>query len=269
MAGGVGRVRRSAAMRIATWNVNSVRARQQRLVDWLKKHQPDALCLQELKCTDTDFPFEAVKEAGYFAAVHGQKTYNGVAILAKQEPTDVVKGLSDGVDDTHARFIAATVGGVRVVSAYAPNGQQVDSDAYVYKLEWFHRLKRYLDTRHKPDEPMVLGGDWNIAPDPIDVYDPAQWEGQTLFTLRERDVLQQVRTFGLTDAFRHLHPTEQKFSWWDYRMLAFPKNKGVRIDHLFLTAPLVPRLVACDVDREERKGQQPSDHAPVWLELKD
>lgn len=256
-------------MRIATWNVNSVRARQQRLINWLKSSQPDVLCLQELKCTDADFPFDAVKEAGYFAAVHGQKTYNGVAILAKTEPTDVIRGLSDGVDDTHARFISATVNGIRVVSAYAPNGQQVDSPAYVYKLEWYRRLRDYLDTRHKPDDLVVMGGDWNIAPDPIDVYDVAQWEGQTLFTLRERDALQQVCAFGLTDAFRRLHPDVQKFSWWDYRMLMFPKNRGVRIDHLFLTAPLVPRLTACDVDREERKGQQPSDHAPVWLELKD
>ncbi|MBU8898396.1 exodeoxyribonuclease III [Corallococcus sp. H22C18031201] len=256
-------------MKIATWNVNSVRARQQRLVDWLKSAQPDVLCLQELKCVDADFPFEAVREAGYFAAVHGQKTYNGVAILAREEPQDVVKGLSDGVEDSHARLIAATVRGVRVLSAYVPNGQSVDSDAYVYKLEWFRRLRRYLDTRHKPDEAMVLGGDWNVAPEAIDVHDPALWEGQTLFTRRERDALQQVGAFGLTDAFRKLHPTEQKFSWWDYRMLAFPKNKGVRIDHLFLTAPLVERLTACDVDREARKGQQPSDHAPVWADLRD
>ncbi|AGC46952.1 exodeoxyribonuclease III [Myxococcus stipitatus DSM 14675] len=176
-------------MKIATWNVNSVRARQERLLEWLKSAQPDVLCLQELKCTEDDFPMEAVRDAGYHAAVHGQKTYNGVAILAKEEPRDVVKGLSDGVDDTHARLIAATVGGLRVVSAYAPNGQSLDSPQYEYKLEWYGRLRRYLDTRHNPDEALVLGGDWNIAPADIDIYDPKEWEGQTLCTVRERDAL--------------------------------------------------------------------------------
>jgi exodeoxyribonuclease III len=256
-------------MKIAAWNVNSIRARLDRLVDWLKSAQPDVLCLQELKCADAEFPMEAVRQAGYHAAVHGQKTYNGVAILAKVEPTDVVRGLSDGVEDTHARLIAATVNGVRVVSAYVPNGQEVGSPAYEYKLKWYERLRRYLDARHKPGEPLVLGGDWNVAPDNIDVYDPAVWEGQTLFTLRERTALKELCAFGLTDTFRTLHPEVQKFSWWDYRMLAFPKNKGVRIDHLFVTAPLAERLVAADVDREARKGKQPSDHAPVWAEFKD
>ena len=254
-------------MKIAAWNLNSVRARLDRLVDWLKSAQPDVVCLQELKCTDAEFPMEAVREAGYHAAVHGQKTYNGVAILAKTEPTDVVKGLSDGVDDTHARLIAATVNGVRVVSAYAPNGQSVDSEAYIYKLEWYARLRRYLDTRHKPKEPMALCGDWNVAPEPIDVHDPALWEGQTLFTLRERAALKTLCEFGLTDSFRALHPDVQKFSWWDYRMLGFQKNKGVRIDHILVTAPLAKKLEKVDVDREERKGKQPSDHAPVWADF--
>ncbi|XXF80244.1 exodeoxyribonuclease III [Myxococcaceae bacterium GXIMD 01537] len=256
-------------MKIVTWNVNSVRARQERLLAWLKAWQPDVLCLQELKCVETDFPFEAVRELGYFAAVNGQKTYNGVAILAKQEPADVLKGLSDGVEDTHARLIAATVGGVRVVCAYAPNGQEVGSEAYGYKLEWYARLRRYLDRHHKPGDALVLCGDWNIAPEPIDVYDPAVWEGQTLFTLREREALKTLCAFGLTDTFRAAHPDVQKFSWWDYRMLAFPKNKGVRIDHVYATEPLAQKLVGADVDREERKGKQPSDHAPVWAEFRD
>ncbi len=255
-------------MKIATWNVNSVRARQERLLAWLKAWQPDVLCLQELKCVEADFPFDAVRELGYFAAVNGQKTYNGVAILAKEEPRDVVKGLSDDVEDTHARLIAATVRGVRVVSAYAPNGQSVDSEAYIYKLEWYARLRRYLDARHKPTEPMALCGDWNVAPEPIDVYDPEAWEGHTLLTLRERAALRTLCEFGLTDSFRAAHPGVQKFSWWDYRMLAFPKNKGVRIDHILVTKPLAKKLTSVDVDREERKGKQPSDHAPVWAEFK-
>ncbi|MBF5042673.1 exodeoxyribonuclease III [Aggregicoccus sp. 17bor-14] len=251
-------------MKIATWNVNSVRARQGRLVDWLKSAQPDVVCLQELKCTEADFPFEAVREAGYHAAVHGQKTYNGVAILARSAPQDVVHGLSDGVDDTHARVIAATVDGVRVLSVYAPNGQSPDSPAFQYKLQFYERLRRYLDTRHRPDEPLLLLGDWNVAPDPIDVYDPAAWEGQTLFTLEERAAFRKLCAFGLEDTFRRLYPEVQKFSWWDYRMLAFPKNKGVRIDHILATAPLMARCREVDVDRETRKGAQPSDHAAVW-----
>ncbi len=255
-------------MRITTWNVNSIKQRLPHLLAFLDEARPDIVCLQELKCQDTEFPMEAVREAGYHAAVHGQKTYNGVAILARTEPTDVVRGLSDGVDDTHARVIAATVNGVRVLSVYAPNGQAVDSDQYKYKLQWYGRLRRYLDARHKPSEPLVLCGDWNVAPADIDVWDPALWEGQTLCTAKERKALEHLCAFGLTDTFRKLHPDVQKFSWWDYRMLAFPKNKGLRIDHLFVTAPLAKRLVASDVDREARKGKQPSDHAPVWIELR-
>jgi exodeoxyribonuclease III len=254
-------------MRIAAWNINSVRARLERLTEWLERCQPDVLCLQELKCTDAEFPLEAVRAAGYHAAVHGQKTYNGVAILARTPPTDVVCGLSDGVDDTHARLIAATVDGVRVLSAYAPNGQEVGSPAYEYKLRWYARLRRYLDTRHRPDEPLVLGGDWNVAPEDLDVWAPEQWRGQTLCTDAERAALRELCAFGLQDTFRTLHPDTRKFSWWDYRMLAFPKNRGLRIDHLLATSPLMARLAAADVDREARKGKQPSDHAPVWAEF--
>src|SRR6218665_1555311 len=160
-------------MKIAAWNVNSVRARLDRLVGWLKSAQRDVVCLQELKCVDADFPREAILAAGYHAAVHGQKTYNGVAILAKTEPTAVVVGLSDGGDDTHARGISATVDGVRVLSVYAPHGQALESDAYKYKLEFYARLRRYLDARHKPDEPLALCGDWNVAPQPIHILDVA------------------------------------------------------------------------------------------------
>lgn len=251
-------------MKIATWNVNSVRARQARLLEWLRSAQPDVLCLQELKCTEADFPFAAVREAGYHAAVYGQKTYNGVAILARSEPQDVVHGLSDGVDDTHARVIAATVDGVRVLSVYAPNGQSPEAPAFQYKLEFYARLRRYLDARHRPEEPLLLLGDWNVAPDPIDVYDPAAWEGQVLFTREERAAFRHLCAFGLEDTFRRLYPDVQKFSWWDYRMLAFPKNKGVRIDHILASQALMARCREVDVDRETRKGAQPSDHAAVW-----
>lgn len=254
-------------MKIATWNVNSIRARQERLFTWLAAAQPDVLCLQELKCVDDEFPMEEVRAAGYHCACFGQKTYNGVAILAKEPISDVVRGLGDGVEDPQARIIAGTVSGVRVFSVYAPNGQAVGSPAYEYKLSWFGRVRRYLDARHRADEKLVLAGDWNVAPDPIDVHDPVAWEGQTLFSLPERDALKVLCDFGLIDTWRRKHPGEQKFSWWDYRMLAFPKNRGLRIDHVLATAPLAERILASEIDREARKGKQPSDHAPVWTDF--
>lgn len=256
-------------MRIATWNVNSVRARQARLLGWLESARPDVLCLQELKCTDADFPAEAIREAGYHAAWYGQKTYNGVAILSRTPVENVVRGMGDGEEDPGARVIAGTVQGVRIISVYAPNGQEVDSAQYQYKLTWYRRLRRYLDTHHRADEPLVIAGDWNVAPADIDTYDPKAWEGQTLFTAREKEALAHLTGFGLTDTFRTLHPDSQQFSWWDYRMLAFPKNKGLRIDHLYATPPMVERLQAAGIDREARKGQQPSDHTVVWADFQD
>jgi exodeoxyribonuclease-3 len=254
-------------MKVFTWNINSVRARTERLTAWLQSRQPDVVCLQELKCLDDEFPQLEVKAAGYDAVTHGQKTYNGVAILAKEPPTDVVRGLSDGVDDPQSRVIAATVGGVRIISVYAPNGQEIGSPAYQYKLEWFGRLRRYLDGREKPDARLVICGDWNVAPEPIDVHDPALWEGQTLFSPPEREALASVRGFGLVDTFRKHHPEPGRYSWWDYRQLAFPKNHGLRIDHVYATAPLAELCTSADIDREARKGKLPSDHAPVWAEF--
>jgi len=254
-------------MKIATWNINSVRARLERLTTWLGTRQPDVVCLQELKCTDEEFPAAEVAAAGYRAVTHGQKTYNGVAILAKEEPSDVARGLLDGVEDAQSRVIAATVRGVRVISCYAPNGQEVGSPAYQYKLAWYARLRRYLDAREKPQAPLVICGDWNVAPEPADVHDPAAWEGQTLFTAPERQALRELCAFGLVDTFRKLHAEPGRFSWWDYRMLAFPKNRGLRIDHLYATAPLAERCTEADIDREARKGKLPSDHAPVWAQF--
>lgn len=256
-------------MRIATWNVNSIRARQERLLTWLGAAKPDVLCLQELKCEESQFPLEQVRALGYHAAIHGQKTYNGVALLAREPIEDVTRGLEDGVEDPQSRLIGGTVRGVRVYSVYAPNGQSVGSPAYVYKLEWFARLRRVLDVRHKPGDALVVAGDFNVAPEPIDVWDPKLWEGQTLFSEAERAALAELMGFGLTDSLRALRPGEQKFSWWDYRMLGFPKNRGLRIDHLLVSAPIAERLTAADVDREARKGSQPSDHAPVWIEFRD
>lgn len=254
-------------MKIASWNVNSIRARQQRLITWLVSAQPDALCLQELKCLDDEFPTLDVKAAGYRAVCYGQKTYNGVAIISKLEEKDVLRGFADESGAGQSRVVAATIGSVRVISVYAPNGQTVDSDAFRYKLEWYERLRRYLDARHRPEELLVVCGDFNVAPEPRDVHDPALWEGQTLFTLREREALKRVCDFGLVDVFRQHHPEDGRYSWWDYRMLAFPKNRGLRIDHMLATKPLAEKCTAAGIDREARKGTQPSDHAPVWAEF--
>jgi exodeoxyribonuclease-3 len=197
----------------------------------------------------------------------GQKTYNGVAIAAREPPTDVARGLDDGGDDTQARLIAATVGGVRVLSAYVPNGQAVGTDKFDYKLEWLARLGRHLAARYRPSDPLILAGDFNVAPADLDVHDPAVWLGQIMCSDLERAALAEVCHFGLADTFRRLHPDQAAFSWWDYRQLAFARNRGLRIDHVLATPPLVERLRAASIDREARKGKQPSDHAPVVVEI--
>ncbi|MBX7102181.1 MAG: exodeoxyribonuclease III [Myxococcaceae bacterium] len=253
-------------MKIATWNINSVRARVDRLVGWLKTASPDVLCLQELKCTDDQFPRAEVEAAGYRCCTFGQKTYNGVALLTKGPVTGEVRNIDDGEADEQARLLLATVDGVQVVSLYAPNGQEVGSEAHEYKLGWYRRLERWLQKR--PPGPLVLAGDFNVAPEDLDVWDPRLFQGRTLFSEPERNALRSLtRSLGLVDAVRTLHPAEPMFSWWDYRMLGFPKNHGLRIDHLLVTADLAARLKAAGVDREARKGKQPSDHAPVWIEL--
>ena len=254
-------------MKITSWNINSVRARKERFLGWLADRKSDVVCLQELKCTDEQFPLEEVKALGYHALVHGQKTYNGVAILSRTALTDPLRGLVDGVDDPQSRVVAATVNGVRIVSIYAPNGQAVGSTAFQYKLAWFGRMRRYLDTRHTEAQPLVICGDFNVAPEPRDVYDPAAWEGHTLFTLPEREALQGLQGFGLVDTFRKHHEEAGKYSWWDYRMLGFQRGKGLRIDHVFATPGLAATCTAADIDREARKGKLPSDHAPVWAEF--
>ena len=250
-------------MRIATWNVNSVRARQERLLAWLARQAPDVVCLQELKVESAQFPLGALRAAGYHAVVEGQRTYNGVAILAREEPTEVVRGLCDDADDPQARLIAATVRDVRVLSAYVPNGAEVGSDKWAYKLDWLRRLTVYLEQHHRADRPLALCGDLNLAPEARDVHDPALWEGSVLFHADLRTAFARLETWGLADAFRVHHAESGLYSWWDYRMLAFPRNHGLRIDHILVTAPLKARCSACAIDRDERKGKQPSDHAPV------
>ena len=255
-------------MKIATWNVNSIRARLERVTAWLGHHRPDVLCLQETKVEDGAFPADAIRALGYELALHGQRTYNGVAILSRTPLTDVTRGFGDGGDEAHTRLIAATTGGVRVMSVYVPNGERVDSEKFRYKLDWLTRLRTHLGQHLDRDGSTVVCGDFNIAPAPLDVHDPAAWEGQVLFTPEERAALQDVIAVGLVDLLRTMHPTEPLYTWWDYRMLGFPKNRGLRIDHLLATPALAARATASGVDRESRKGAQPSDHAAVWAEFR-
>jgi len=256
-------------MKIATWNVNSIRMRLERVLPWLEQHRPDVLCMQETKVEDELFPVEELARLGYRVVAHGQKTYNGVALVARQDIAEVARGLGDGGDDAQARLIAGNVRGVRVVSVYVPNGGTVGSDKYAFKLDWLRRLRAYLETRCDPGQPLVVAGDFNVAPEDRDVHDPTAWAGEILCSEPEREGLRQVAAWGLTDAFRRLHPEPGFFTWWDYRMLGFAKGRGLRIDHMYVTAPLLERCTDVAIDREARKGKQPSDHAPVVLTLRE
>lgn len=253
-------------MKLATWNVNSIRARVDRVRGWLEANRPDVLCLQETKVEDAAFPREAFEPLGYRVLTHGQRTYNGVAILSRAEPTDVVRGGPDETD-VQARLLAATFDGVRVVNAYAPNGQAVGTDKFDYKLAWFRRLRALLEARYDRQAPLVLVGDLNVAPEARDVHDPALFERDVLYHPDVRAALGHVLEFGLVDAFRALRPEPGLYTWWDYRQLAFPRNKGARIDHVLATPAAAGRVKNALIDREQRKGKQPSDHAPVVVEL--
>jgi exodeoxyribonuclease-3 len=254
-------------VKLATWNVNSIRAREARLIAWLAAERPDVLCLQETKVEDAGFPFDAIRAAGYDAVTFGQKSYNGVAILSRTPITDVARGLGDDVADDEARVIAATIDGIRVIDVYVPNGQDLTSDKYTYKLAWFRRLRRLLDRTAAPTTPLVLCGDMNVTADDRDVWSPAQWAGQIHCSAAERAALAEVVAFGLIDVFRTYNPDGGVYSWWDYRGVSFFKNQGLRIDHILVTRPIADRAMACTIDRNQRKGQDASDHAPVIVTL--
>ncbi len=249
-------------MKIATWNVNSIRARQERLLAWLQKAQPDVLCLQELKATDDAFPNEVIRRSGYHAAVFGQKTYNGVAILSRSKPAKVLRGMP-GFDDPQARVLMAELKGISMISAYVPNGESVGSEKYRYKLQWFQRLREFLEARFKPTESVILCGDFNVARDEKDVARPEVWASSVLLHPTSREALAHLLEWGLADVFRQRHPEGGLYSWWDYRLLAFPKNDGLRLDYILATEPLATCCTSAEIDREERKGEKPSDHAPV------
>ena len=254
-------------MKIAAWNVNSLKVRLPHLLDWMQQEQPDVVCLQETKTEDKGFPFAEIEAAGYKAFHNGQKTYNGVAILSKLPTTELHRDIPD-FDDPQKRIIAATVGDVRVVCAYMPNGSEVGSEKYEYKLRWFAALTEWLRGEIAKYPKLVLLGDYNIAPDDRDVHDPAAWEGKILCSEPERAAFKALLDLGLTDSFRLFDQPEKSFSWWDYRMMGFRRNLGMRIDHILLSEPLAKACISSTVDRAPRKLERPSDHAPVVAEIK-
>ncbi len=253
-------------LKITTWNVNSLRVRLPQLLDWLAANPVDAIALQELKLTDEKFPADAVREAGYEAQVFGQKTYNGVALLSRTPATDVVRNIP-GFADEQARVISATVGGLRIVGAYFPNGQAPGSDKFEYKLQWMRALRDWLRDELGRHPRLVLLGDFNVAPEDRDVHDPVAWAGQIHCTDEERAQFRALVGIGLVDAFRLFEQPPKSWTWWDYRNLAFRRNQGLRIDHILVSEALRPQVRACTIDKEPRKAERPSDHAPVIVEL--
>ena len=257
-------------MRLATWNVNSLKARLPRVQEWLEQFEPDVICLQETKLADTAFPDLTFREMGYDCAHHGEGRWNGVAVLSRVGLEDVRSGWDDGgEDDPQARLLWATCGGVRVASVYVPNGRSLDDDHYTYKLRWLDRLRSTLDAREDATGDLAVCGDFNIAPDDRDVFDPARFEGATHVSAAERERLAQLEAWGLEDVFRRHHDVGGLFSWWDYRAGDFHQGRGMRIDLVLATPTLAERSELVIIDRNARKGKQPSDHAPVVVDFHD
>jgi exodeoxyribonuclease-3 len=258
-------------MKIATWNVNSVKARLEAATAWLKEAVPDVLCLQEIKCTDDTFPAAAFEDLGYNCAVHGQKTYNGVAILSKRPLEDVTPRLPDGEGDEHARYLEALVPGdkgvLRVASIYAPNGNPIGSEKFAYKLAWLERLYDRARALLAFEEPAALMGDYNVIPTPEDCYDPAAWVNDALFQPESRAALRRVENLGYTDAFRAANAQPYQYTFWDYQAGAWQKDHGIRIDHILLSPQALDSLKGCAIDKRVRGREKPSDHVPVWCEL--
>ncbi len=254
-------------MKIASWNVNSVRARLGHVEDYLRLTSPDVLCLQETKVTDDEFPLESFSRLGYETARVGQKSYNGVALISKHPISEVQVGLVPSRDEDDARLISGVVEGVRILSAYVPNGKSLESPAYTEKLDWLARLTATLDQITTKEQPVALCGDFNIAKDERDVFDPELMEGRIHFSPREHDALFRIEAWGLTDSFREKNQSSGVFSWWDYRMGAYRRNRGLRIDYIFVSRPIVDGLTSALVDDTPRGWEKPSDHAPCVVEF--
>jgi exodeoxyribonuclease-3 len=254
-------------MKIATWNVNSINARLPVVERWVQQALPDVLCLQEIKCLDEKFPAEPFKALGYESLTFGQKTYNGVAILSRVSVTDVQRGFHDDEEGAHARLIAATVGGIRVVNVYIPNGRAVGDEKYYFKLEWLKRLRAFFDVHYKKDTPVLICGDFNVAPEDRDVHDTGAWAGKILCSEPERKAMEIVREWGFADAFRMFTEEGEHYSWWDFRTNGFSRNDGLRIDHVWITESLKPWCVNSWIDVEPRGWEKPSDHTPVIAEF--
>ncbi len=255
---------------IATWNVNSVNARLPNLLEWLAGAGPDIVLLQEIKCVDEAFPREAIEDAGYNVAVHGQKSYNGVAILSRAPIDEAMPGLPGDDADEQARYLEASIGGVRVATIYLPNGNPIGTDKFAYKLGWMARLRRHAARLLEDDQPLVLGGDYNVIPEPLDARDPGEWLGDALFQPESRAAFRALLHLGLTEAFRALHPGEGgHYSFWDYQGRAWDRDDGIRIDHLLLSAAAADRLESCVIDKAPRGRPRASDHTPVIVTLRD
>jgi exodeoxyribonuclease-3 len=253
-------------MKLTTWNVNSLKVRLPHLLEWLVANPVDVVCLQETKQQDVDFPHAELQAAGYYTAFSGQKTYNGVAILSRTPISDVQVGIPNFVDE-QKRVIAGTIKDVRVVCVYIPNGQSLDSDKYQYKLKWLAALHEWLAEEVKRYPKLALLGDYNIAPEDRDLYDPVGWAGNVLVSEPERAAFQGLLQLGLHDSFRLFEQAEKSYSWWDYRMMAFRRNMGLRIDHILISEALLPHCTSCVIDKAPRKLERPSDHTPVVAEI--
>lgn len=252
--------------KIATWNVNSLKVRLPQVLQWVSEYQPDILALQETKLTDENFPLAEINEAGYEVVFSGQKTYNGVAILSKFRAEDVLRDIPD-LDDVQRRILVATIDNLRIINLYVPNGQAVDSDKYQYKLHWLDKITTFIEGQLKQFDKLVVLGDFNIAPEDMDVRQPELWHGKVLCSEPERAAFKALVNLGLKDSFRLFDQPEKSFSWWDYRMLAFRRNRGLRIDHILVSNALAQQAKSCIIDKEPRKLERPSDHAPVMTEF--
>jgi len=254
-------------MKIATWNVNSINVRMPQLLGWLDAAEPDVVCFQETKAVDENFPLAALRDAGYGAAFMGQKSYNGVAIISKFPIEDVQKNFPDDDDEAPKRLIAATIKGVRIVNTYIPNGTQLGTDKFAFKLDWLQRLRRFFDETCEVNKNVLLCGDFNVAVDELDVWNVPHWTGKLHFTKPERAAMHYVKQWGFVDLFRKINGNVQEFSWWDYREGAWQKNHGLRIDHIWTSPPLADKCTGCRIDKSPRTLEKPSDHAPVIAEF--